>query len=488
MAQMIRFVDRPGGTVLLDLSPASPTVPGMTGASLDAPPPPVNRSVAQNPVRDGGTISAQQFGMRTVKLGIRYANGVVGQAGVQASRRAAITALLRVLQLERVWLEVRPDQLGSTAAEARYLHCYRSADLQNYVASLFGMGDRWVESDLEIPAAPFAYGPKESLGNFTTTVAGNLKTTVAGSGIKGDVPSPMIVTVTGPADTTARTLWMASRPGGGVHKAIFDLTAGGGGIVPSGTAVATTTSSTSVGGSYRQWSGVQPGQAFRLGGGTVIDTVAGGASAKLAGAYRILLLGNEGANDQPGEIWNARLQLLTALTTWLPVAVNVGKLGVIAQRPSFGIDTVIDLGVIEVPFARPAQVAFDAPGSVAPTELAVLLTCVAVGGNYGFDALVVLPADAECLALQYASPVADARTFTVDPYSGSVMVRSGGVVASDAPKTQYQGAPPNVIPGVDVDVYAFTHFGGAGTRTEYTAATLPAAFSAEYWPRYLTVS
>ena len=76
MAQLLRFVDRPGGTVLLDVSPGTGGVEvGDGGATF--PPPPVARTVNANPVRDGGVVSSAPYGLRTCKLPLVYTPGTV---------------------------------------------------------------------------------------------------------------------------------------------------------------------------------------------------------------------------------------------------------------------------------------------------------------------------------------------------------------------------------------------------------------------------
>jgi hypothetical protein len=150
---------------------------------------------------------------------------------------------------------------------------------------------------------------------------------------------------------------------------------------------------------------------------------------------------------------------------------------------------VVDLGVLEFPFGgRPLAPSFDAPAALAPASLKLYVRhpSGAAADDMDVDALVFLPADDTLMALQYADG-GTARTFTADPYTGRVVVQQAGAAVSDTARVQFQGAPPNVVPGVDVTLCAMTVYGGLGKGSNAVVSVMPASFTAVYWPRYLTV-
>lgn len=480
MTQIVKFVDRPGGTVLLDVSPGAAGVQvGDTSQSF--PPPPINRVTSANPAQDGGSVPSSLYGLRTVVLPLVYSAGTGGDA----LRRAKVQELMRVLQREDVWLEVRADG----ASESRFLHCYRSSD-PTLIARL--MGAAWAELTVTMLADPFAYGPKESLGTLTTTVAGDLKTAVLASSVKGHVDTPLMVTYTPTSDSVWRTLWVASGAGHvtGSLKCLVDLNLVGL-VLPSGTTRTTTADATAVGGNYVLWASVDPGQSYEINSGTMLSNAAGSAGPP-AGSYRLFLIGRNGSTQSDGERWQVDLihtipnGFLSAIQTPVAPPAFIAKVVAAANVPTW-----VDLGVVDVPFAgRQAAAGFDAATTIGALDLTLKLTLL--DGNtaedYGTDALVVLPADTSIMALMVWSNTSG-RKFVVDPFTGQVLVRtSGDVNVPDMGGARAVGQAPIVSPITDTMLYACAASGpGEDPDNATTVSVLPASFLAEYWPRYLTV-
>lgn len=479
MTYILRYVDRPGGTVLLDLTTATAFQVGEGG--LDASPPPVNRSVSQNPVRDGGSVSAAPYGLRTIKLPLVYTPGLVAAATADTNRKASLTALMRVLQRPRVWLEVQTPN----ATESRFLYCYR-ADA-GVLAAVRGLGSTWAEVMVEQLADPFAYGPKESLGTLTTSVAGDLKTTITGSTIKGDVPAPLIISAS-TTDTNVRTLWAATKPGGGAHKCLVDLNQAGG-TLPGSSTRTTTATANSVGGDVVRWANVAVGNEYRVNEGALFTTPGGGNDAKLAGSYRVLMVIRIGAAQNSGETWEFSLRsMLPSSWTWTTGEVLIGRKVVQTTDASANQDLLVDLGVVEFPFGgRPLAAGFDAPVAVSPATLRtyVKYTAGAAAADIDIDALIFLPADSSLMTMSYAAPTATARTFTADPHSGQVVVTQSSAVVPDAARVSFTGQTPVVVPGTDVDLYAFNASGGLGQNSSATTNIMPVSIDCSYWPCYL---
>lgn len=497
MAQSVKFVDRPGGTVLLDVSAGAASGIRLGEGGVFAPPPPLLRQVAQSPVQDGGLVTAAPFGMRTVTLALVYTAGVRATTALeQAARRTAVTTLMRVLQRERFWLEVIAD--GAT--EARYLYCYRTTD-DKTMARLEGLGAGWLETSLDILADPFAYGPKETLAALSHTTANDFKQTIAGSGIKGDVPAPCIMSHA--ADVTAggygKTVWVASKVGGATHKAIVEFSALTNGTAPTNTtftAASATDATKHIGGTADKWDlslGTSTIPTRMLVGEGLILTTPSGAAAAFHGQYRVFGLFPDGGSDEGFDSWTYELRIVAANGAELLVS------SVTTSRDGSGSNVsrnynVIDFGVIEVPFGgRAVAPGFDGPGTTSPATFRVYASQVArgtpgLGVVRYFDAFAVLPADDTMMQLQYANGTAG-RTIIVDPHSATVMVQASGVNVGDVTRTTYQGSVPYVVPGVDVDVFAFKHAGGVGTMAPMinAAADYPFTWTPSYWPRYLTV-
>lgn len=483
MTQIIKFVDRVGGSTLLDISPGSSGVQvGDTSQSF--PPPPIARSVAANPAQDGGSVPSALYGLRTVTLPLVYSAGVGGTPA--ALRRTQVQALMRVLQREDVWLEVRPD--GGT--ESRWLHCYRSSD-PTLTARL--LGTAWAELTVTILADPFAYGPKESLGTLSTNVAGDLKTPVLAANVKGDVDAPLMVTWTPANDSLWRTLWIASGAGhtAGSIRCVSDLT-GAGGTLPAGTTRATVATSIAVGGTYIEWQSVDPGQTYEI-CTQVVFTNGSGGSGPAPGTYRVFLLTVNGPTFiPPEEQWRARLLHNLLDATFNPTKVVVSDVAIAHPSPGVQVTTFNDLGLVDIPFAaRPVAAGFDAATAVSDLTLTVELTMLAgnAASEFGVDAIIAIPADTSILALMAWSNVAG-RKFIADPESGQVLTRSSADVnVPDMALTRMVGQCPIVSPINDTMLYAFCSVGptSSSPSNAYLAAMLPASFDAAYWPRYLTV-
>jgi hypothetical protein len=225
--------------------------------------------------------------------------------------------------------------------------------------------------------------------------------------------------------------------------------------------------------------------------GALFSTPGGGNDAKLAGSYRVfVILRHFGTTETDGNTWGADLRLVTPTGwTFLSTETKIGRAAEWQYQSATPPDEVVDLGVVEFPFGgRPLAPSFDAPAALAPAQLKLYVRHPSgVTDDLDVDALLWLPADDTFMAMQYADG-GTARTFTADPYTGRVVVQQAGVAVSDAARIQYQGAPPNVVPGVDVTLCAVTIGGGLGKGTGAVVTTLPATFTAAYWPRYLTVA
>jgi hypothetical protein len=480
VSYQIKLYDRPGGTLLLDLTPN--TSNAMQCVDVIAPPPPLNRKTGDSPTTDGGVVSSQTYGLRTVTLRMADTAGMLSFP--QGVRRNAITALLRVLQRDEFWIEL----VSSAFAEARYLHCYRASDPE-LEAKLSGLGDRFAELDVQLLADPFAFGPEESLGTLTFTEANRMKVTVAAASVKGDVPAPLQVEVTSAAEGWPRSLYVATRRGGGVHSTIVDLT-NAGSTLPSGTTRTAEVGGTYIGGGAIGWNGATSGQRYYATFAQVVSNAAA-ANTKLRGTYRVFMSCSVSVFTV-GDVWDVeiRLPIPASWLTFSPTDVPLGRVGTTAALNSQGPEGFIDLGLIDVPYGgRLPEPLLEAPLSVAALSARIYLTArtMVSTGSIIIDALVVLPADDEFMVLQYADN-GTARVFTVDPLSGTVTVKQAGVASSDVARVNYQGAPPMVCPHVDVDIYSVDVVGGIGVPTAgLNAGDLTNSWNASYWPRYLTV-
>lgn len=498
MAQIVKFLDAIGGNVLLDVSPGTLATGVVIGAGgVQAPPPPMERVVSSTPLAEGGLVSMQPVGLRTVTVPLSYTGGTPGATAMQA-RRDAAQALMRVLGREDVWLELRPDGLP----ESRYLHCYRSAD-PDLTAKLEGLGERWVEAVVKLPADPYAYGPKETaLGTVSTTVAGDLRATITGSSVKGDSPAPLVCKFSHPGGGGGAeqfSIWLSSHHAGtgGAHaKVLYDLTAAGG-TLPGTSTRNTKVDASAVGGSSIVWDNVTPGQTYRVSEFTMTGPAGGAITGR--GTYRAFAIINDGNGGGVAayERWRISLRVLNdgfgSGETEIASGEAVPRAG---GTTSQNIDKVVDLGLVDIPFAgRDTAVGLDAPASIAAATIRVYATCVDNGGglvantDMGFDAIVLLPADDSLALVQYVT-APTARDYYLDPFSGGIEVRdNSNLNVAAQPFVNYSGGAPYVVPGVDTSIAMLSAVGG------YTAVIggndgylLPQSFSAIYWPRYLVVA
>lgn len=494
MAQIVKFLDRIGGTVLLDMSPGTLATGVVVGdPGVQAPPPPVERVVSSTPLAEGGIVSLQPVGMRTVILPLSYTGGIAGSASAIQARRDAVQALMRVLTREDVWLELRPDQL----TESRYLHCYRSSD-PDLITKLQGMGDRWAEAVVKLPADPYAYGPKETLGLLSTTNGGDLRTTILGSTIKGEAASPLVCQFTHPGGGGALeqySVWISSHHPGAYAKCLYDLVAAGG-TPPGGSTRTVVTDSNAIGGSYLQWNNVPVGSPFMVSAFPMTGTAGGAITGK--GTYRAFAILDPGSIEPASatERWRIALRILNTSfgSTFGETEIASGDAYV---RTGTVIDRVVDLGLIDVPFAgRDTAIGLDAPANIAAATLRVYATCIDNGGqtqantDLGFDCIVLLPADDSLALVQYVS-APTARQYYLDPYSGTVEVRdAGNLNVAHQPFVGYSGGAPYVTPGVDTSLAMLGAQGGFTDKLSVAGAggRLNASMVADYWPRYLAVA
>lgn len=156
MPLVIKFVDAiPAGggtpTVLLDLD-NGPLRVGGPEQGLDLSPAPKRRIVASSMLADGDLISASAWGNRTLKIPVQLFGASIDAIGPQ------LQALSRELAKERNVLQV------GVGAAAVYFKTYAAPDYAFDLRKHFNERGRAV---LEIPADPFAIGPKETVGPIT---------------------------------------------------------------------------------------------------------------------------------------------------------------------------------------------------------------------------------------------------------------------------------------------------------------------------------
>lgn len=498
MAQLVRFIDRPGGTVLLDVSPGTLATGVVVGdPGVQAPPPPVERVVSGSPTNEGGVVTLQPVGMRTVTVPLAYTGGLDGTPAMQA-RRDAVQALMRVLTREEVWLELRPDGL----AESRYLHCYRSSD-PDLVAKLQGLGQRWAEAVVKMPADPYAYGPQDtSLPLVSCVNSADLRALIPGASIKGEAPAPLICQFTHPGaggSLEQFSVWVSSHHAGtnGANaKVLYDLTAAGG-TLPGASTRATAVDTDSIGGSYIAWRNVPVGSPYLVSSFSMVGPAGGSIDGK--GTYRAFAVLRQDSNAPASttERWRIALRILNTSFggTFGETEIASGDAYV---RTGTTIDRIVDLGLIDVPFAgRDTAIGFEAPRAIAATSIRVYATCLDSGGvaqaatDLGFDAIVLLPADDSLALVQYVS-APTARQYYLDPHSGTVEVRdNNNLNVAHQPFVGYSGGAPYVTPGVDTSIALIRANGGFTDNLQSDTgggATLNGSFVATYWPRYLSVT
>lgn len=469
-----RFVDSVSASAVTRLNLQSGVF--HTGAAADFSPPPLRRSFAGTMLSDGQTLSAYAYENRTIVLPVRIS------ATTAASAASAIRALYRELTRDRNILEVKfGDQTPV------YFRTFAAPDS---ALELLGNNPENTGHVLRIPAEPYAYGPKESLSTlvFSGSAAGSVHK-VAAASIKGDAPTPIVLSYSG-GNGTDRAVWLGARVGSLAVTPLVDT-------ADTNAAWTWTTSSLvtdadSLGGTRRDFTLSTAGAVAE--GAFVIPLRSGESRSALAGTYRAFAFVNSTTLNSANS-WDIRL-LYRNLDAY-PDGTDEAGVGT-AWVGNVGGRVAVDLGLVQFPFmnARTA-VGYDAPGDLADPALTIRITRkhASGGANIGLDGVWFLPADHAMLGWDIVTPsTGPLWTYTIDPVSGAVVgtETSSGRVLPYYTRSTYVGAPPLLVPGEDLYLSAFrvnredpaSPYGAAGS---YTSSMVGMNIAASYWPRYLTV-
>jgi hypothetical protein len=450
-------------TVLLDLNNENPW--GVS--SFSAPTPQVSYS-------DSNLRQSWYANSRSIELALDQVN--VSQDTLASNWQT----LARLLDQERFWLKYQPT--GATSPV--FFNCYRSQ-----VPDVFEVPGATAYRTLtvQITADPFAYGLPES-GSVTINndpVAGtNPCFWRVGTGVKGDVPTPLFVTTGAQTDLGGRGLMVATSalryglsqttplivqlpPASGVT--LSGLTAGSGDALMSG-------------GNYwrRTSTGVSSQTANALWNPGVY--ILAGA---IVGDYHVMLRYRTSA---PGVEWSVTLSqfdVAGAAVTGPPGTTESTFAG------------WIDLGVFRWPLGAPeVDTAFGTTPASAGTRIRLDLSLPAgsvAGDTFDFDCLMFVPAGLDQAASNTTAFVAvpsqlgaTSASLVLDRQGDRAYLTNSGGQIGTLGYPSYVGGLPYVVPNADNSLTWLRAVSvGFSAATDTLAATTVLNWS--YNPRYLYV-
>jgi hypothetical protein len=180
MGDLVRFVDTISSspTLRLDLNDEST----FWVKKFDAPPPRLRRSVAENSMRDGGSVGSAAYGLRTLVIELECRKSTQDLAATE------IQKLWRELDRSLNWIQYQP----TGATKPVFFRTFRSdaSQLEDVMAQA-----AMRTFTIEVLAEPFALGLRETLGPYTIAndpAAASNPGYVDISGVLGDVPTEAI--------------------------------------------------------------------------------------------------------------------------------------------------------------------------------------------------------------------------------------------------------------------------------------------------------
>jgi len=438
-------------TVRLDLNDGA--LWAVSADGLDLSPPPMRRSVVSTMLRDGEPISASAYGNRTLVLPLDL------QASTEDAAWTAQQALWAELNRPTNILQL---QLGGVPV---FFKTYRAPDSVLELVSGRVMNQRIT---LAIPAEPFALGLAEAPSPPTVTnnpAAGSNGQFFDLTGVKGDVETPLRITIPA-ADINGRAaVVFATRRGGTPSNMPFVLQAE---AMPTST-------DTSLPGNDALMSGSGSNYARTTFAGTPAASTRlsynpwpVSASVDNRGTYRVFARIRKSVNGDA----------IDAYLTYGPMLISTGTV----RLPANTVLQYVDMGLINFPAgADPVDDTAGVAQTVAGQRIDWVAGRVSGSGNLDLDHLLFMPADDSLLLAN----TTDANVIHRGVFDGVKEmfygITSGGDVSYSG-AVPLPGGFPYVSPGVTNRVFYLK--GLNGTTDPITATTV---LTLAYWPRYLLV-
>jgi hypothetical protein len=419
------------------------------------PPPPMRRASTSTMLLDGERPSQTSYGNRTLHIPL------VLRAPTADAQATAIHNLVTELNRPNNILMWLPDKATSPVFFRTYRH---SPD--DLVDQLYN----YRQVTLDIPAEPFAYGPRVDLGAFTVNndpaAAGGLFFDV--SSVKGDVETPLIVR--SPADkvydATLKTSLFASRRRGTPSSAPFLQQAEG---CTLGTNASLPGNDAAMSGASSNYARITPGttaNSLRL------TLPAPTSNTDLRGVYRLLARYRKSVS---GDVWTCQAKWAAATISNTAVTLPSGT----ALR-------YVDLGMVQFPAG--ADPIYD---GYSNTEIAVSGTTTEFwagrtsgSGNLDIDFFLYMPADDTTCYVQWQSVNDSAQEAVLDGARKMVYLFDSSDRVYNLLPSPIPGAGfPMVAPGQTNRIFFVRDIGSTATTADTIGAST--ALTVSYYPRYL---
>jgi len=455
MASKIQFVASIAAapTVRLDLD----TGPWRTLKGSESPPPPLIRALTGTLLQAGQNVAADQHGNRVVRLALQL-KAAAGTAATEMQK------LHRELERPANFLLWQPD----TDLPPVFFRTFRSSD---YAPALdWGIGLH--EFTVDVLAEPYALGLRQTLSSAVVAkdpAAGTnpCRFDVAAASVIGDVPAPVMLTITSGTQLAAATCVLAQRSRGTPSAAPFLLQAE---AMTQGTDTTTQANSTLMSGSGNNYSrctfATEPAMDDRL----TMTPFPAAASVDVRGLYRVF------ARTRQTSTGVVRYHLVVGSSTGPTITnpatsslVTITDLQTVVQFPS-GVDPVHDgLTGVEIP--------------AAGSTLVLQAERVSGTDNLDVDCLLFMPADLRLAMVTYA--LSSTGSTVIDGSIPAVyqLDSSGNVIPPANEFFAVTSDLPVLVPAQDNRIYFIQTVETDALTTAPTTVTI----TPSYHPRYLQV-
>lgn len=463
--ERIEFVSAVSATATVRLSlTAAPWAVLFEGT--DVSPPPIRRTVASSMLTDGASIPAAAYDNRIVKLALDL------RAATPALAATELQRLNRELDRPTNILRWQPEP----SVPAVYFRTFQASD---YGAEIDHGVNRY-SLVISLMAEPFSLGLREDI---TAAVVSN--DPAAGSngrffdvtGVKGDVETPLRITVTASTVDQMQSLFATRRRGTPSAAPLFvqceSMVMGT--DTATSSALAATMSPGSGTSSALCTFATTSTLATRVSLSALFPTT---ASVDVRGTYRVFVRCDTTVSDT--DSYTFQLKHGNRLIANRAVGIVTGM-----ARP-----VMIDLGLVQFPEGSDPVTdgATGAELSVAGMTLQLLASRTSGSGQVHFDYMLFIPADDRLSIVNWGVYQSSTTTsFVYDGYQRMVYALSSGGAVADAKQAGFVGDPPMVSPNVTNRVYFVRDVNSAALAANADAYNTTVTLNCSYWPRYLSI-
>lgn len=460
-------------TVRLDLNAGGLWV----GDGFDLSPPPLRRAFASLMLTDGDFQTGWAYRNRTLKIPVQLVMGSVDAAAT------ALQLLGRELARDTNFLRV---QFGSVP------YFFRTFAAPDYTFSMLKTLVQDGRATLEIPAEPFAYGPREDVAVGTVTndpAAATRGNFFDVADVKGDVPAPLIIKDTSSGLHPFGIL--ATRSRGVPSDLVWFAQAEDAAVVTTGT-----DTSNPGGGPDAAMSGT--------GTNNFVRTTFGGfaaMAARVTWSLNLSVLGNDGRKRAIRGTYRVfvvvrRSGAASTITARISYAAGpVMTTGATVTIPATAERQLVDLGLFSVGPAdpwQPGRFGFEAPLQPQPLEIHAARS----GGadTLDWDLILLVPADESWLSwftgasedAGYDALIDGEIEFAYLYENGADPFAGAADIIYPTKSVQFAGGFPMLKPGATNRIFMLTSTSPT-TPGVTTAKADTYTITAHYYPRYLFI-